>query len=220
MTVSVWLFHLSQGLIASAFLLTDILWLRAVSLLAMGTYLMAAFMMSNTDMLIWGTVFALINAVRLVRLVLERWPRQMTDTLESLYEEVFPALSRKEFIHFWELGSHKIHQDKWVCRLGQRKSQLHLIVNGEVSVEKAGREIVRLDRGFFIAEMSLLTKESVSADVKAIGRVETRCWRRDTLAHLKLDEPQLYTKLLSVFGLDLVKKLKKETALIQALIDH
>ena len=83
-----------------------------------------------------------------------------------------------------------------------------LIINGQVIIEKHRKEITRLTVGSFVAEMSFLTSEPASADVKCNGEVEYIAWSQEQLKNLNHINPDLLIKIQVILGKDLSSKLK------------
>ena len=86
---------------------------------------------------------------------------------------------------------------------------LFFLLSGSVAVQHQQHEFARLERGSFVAEMSLLTGEKTTADVVALGPVEYMAWPAEKLARLRSRNPMLWTRVQSVLGHDLVEKIRR-----------
>lgn len=195
-------------LTSCALLVRDILWLRAFLLTSQICFITYAILAGNFSMTAWNTVFIAVNVVQTARLWWERRPIPLPPELDDIHRKVFSILSPREFLYFWETGRFREVDGGRIIREGEEQKELSLIVDGRVGVVKDEREIARLSRGNFIAEMSFLTEEPASADVRAEGIVRYVSWDQAKLASLKQVNPELLIKLQAILGKDLSRKLK------------
>ena len=160
--------------------------------------------------LIANSIFFIINTFQVIRLLLERRPISLPDNLREIYTNLFSVMSRREFLYFWNTGKVNEIKKDFMVQEGEVPKELILIVNGTVSIQKAGREIAKRKRGSFVAEMSFMTGEKASADACPIDTVEYIGWDQDKLSNLKLANPDLMIKIQAILGKDLTKKLKQK----------
>ena len=191
-----------------ALLVRDILWLRSILMGAQLVMITYAFLKPNHIMVFSNALFLSINSYQVVRLLLERRPIQLPENLEELYSNLFAIMSKREFLYFWNTGKVTTVEKTNLCNEGEVPHELMLIVDGTVSVQRGGKEVVQLGRGAFVAEMSFMTGEQASADVICMGPVEYIAWDRDKLSNLKLANPDLMIKIQVILGKDLTQKLK------------
>ena len=114
-------------------------------------------------------LFVIVNTIQIARIINERHPRFIPEELIDLYDCNFSELTSKESLYFWNMGTLKEVTDEYFIRSGQTQENLLLVLDGISGVEFDGKKIAILDRGSFIAEISFLTGEPASADVRADG---------------------------------------------------
>jgi hypothetical protein len=194
------------GLIALT--VKDVLWLRSILMLSQLSLFSYALLMGNTNVAFWNILFFAINSIQVARLVRERRPLAIPAELQDLYTHVFRDMTPREFLYFWNTGHIDEVQDQILIQTGERMENISLILSGCVSVIKNNAVIAELTRGSFLAEMSFLTGEPASADVKANGTVRYICWEQEKLRGLKQLNPVLLIKIQNVLGKDLAGKVK------------
>ena len=200
-----------------ALLVRDILWLRSI-LMGAQMFMIISSVVRLLSLkpgyaeifLIANSIFFIINTFQVIRLLLERRPISLPDNLREIYTNLFSVMSRREFLYFWNTGKVNEIKKDFMVQEGEVPKELILIVNGTVSIQKAGREIAKRKRGSFVAEMSFMTGEKASADACPIDTVEYIGWDQDKLSNLKLANPDLMIKIQAILGKDLTKKLKQK----------
>jgi len=191
-----------------AFAVRDILWLRSILIGGQLSIMAYALSINNNIVAFWNILFVIINSIQVVRVIRERRPIDLPQDLYDLYDQIFSELTRREFLFFWEMGLMFQTKNKIIIKEGEHQNDLSLILSGTVNVVKNGKTIANLQRGSFIAEMSFLTNETASADVKAEGTVTHISWGQDKIRSLKILNPQLLIKIQNILGKDLAQKVK------------
>ena len=165
------LLNLGYGLMFIALAIHEILWLRCTLTFAQVTLcIYNIFVSNNYNIAFWMCLFVIVNTIQIVRIINERRPRFIPEELIALYDGIFSELTSKEFLYFWNMGTLKEVTDEYFIRSGQTQENLLLVLDGISCVEFDGKKIAFLDRGSFIAEISFLTGEPASADVRADGQ--------------------------------------------------
>jgi len=200
--------HIGYTLMLIALLARDILWLRAVLVCAQGNLALYAWTHGLVGMTAWNTLFVVINALWVLRILQERRAVRLPPELEPIHDAYFAAFSAKEFLRFWSWGQSREAGGRLV-QADTHPLELLFLQQGAVSVRRRDVEIARLPAGSFIAEMSLLTGEPTTADVDAPTPVQLRAWPVARLHELRARQPLLWTRLQSVLGHDLIEKLKR-----------
>lgn len=191
-----------------AIIVHDVLWLRGILILAHISLVTYGIVSGNTWVAFWNTVFILINAIRAARIIRERRPIRLPSDLSDLYEDLFSAMSSREFLYFWETGSMHEVCDDLIIKEGERQEQLSLILSGTVIVARDGTVIARRSRGNFISEMSFISGETASADVTAEGCIKYISWGQEKLRSLKQLNPHLLLKVQNAVSKNLSDKIK------------
>ncbi len=202
------LVNLGYFLMLLALIVRDILWLRSILMCGQLTLAIYAILVNNTNVAFWNSLFFTINTIQVIRLIRERRPIKLAEELEDLYTNVFSTMTRREFLFFWNMGSIKEISNDFLIREGRHLERLYLLLSGSVGVIKDGRNLAKLSRGKFIAEMSFLTGETASADIKANGFVRYNSWNQEKLRSLEQLNPELLIKIQNILGKDLVFKIK------------
>lgn len=212
MTVEDLLINVGYALTLVGLLMRDILWLRVSLILGQGLLGVYGVHESNPSMAAWNFTFVAINVVRAIRLLLERRPIHLPRELETLYRQSFLMMKRRDFLCLWEMGAVREANGTTVIRSGERQSDLILLIEGDMSVRKDGREVARLVRGSFAAEMSFVSGEPASADVVADGRIRYVAWPQEKLRSLQQINPDLHSRLQAILARDLAHKVKAASA--------
>lgn len=206
-----YLLHVANVLYIAAFLVKDILWLRALSVVG-GTLMVLAFVARTPPMwdgAAWDALFVSINLVQIGLLIAARRPVQLRGEELALYQSVFQRLSRSEFRQLTKLGSFEsFPPGARMVERGRPLDVLRVICSGTVSVRAAEREICTLSQAQFVGEMAYLTGEAPNASVVALDSVVCFAWPRAQLrAHMQA-EAEIHAQLQAIVGEDLVRKLR------------
>ena len=109
---------------------------------------------------------------------------------------------------FWDRGELVTIENDYLIREGEKQDKLILILFGKCKVVKNEKKIATLERESFVAEMSYLTGDPASADVKAEGEMTYICWDSKTLKTIKNTDIKLWLKIKDSLTRDLIEKLK------------
>ena len=206
-----YLVHIGYSLMFWALLVRDIVWLRGLLIAAQASLALYAMMLGLYGISLWNWIFVLVNAAWIMRIRREREQATIPPLLQPLYERHFAVLLPHEFLKFWHRGKQRTGRDvQWISR-GEKPDALHFLLEGSAVVSRDNSRIAVLQPGSFIGEMSLLSGEPTTADVKAEGDVEYISWSARQLKRVKRRDPKLWTKIQSVIGLDLVRKISHGT---------
>ena len=138
----------------------------------------------------------------------ERKPIKIPEDIQDLYNSIFYNFSTKEFINFWSLGEIVSKSNKQIIKEGQKQRHLLLILSGKVQVKKNNKLINVLARGNFVAEMSLISNETASADIFVEENVKFIIWDQARLRYFEKINKDLWIKLHNILSKDLIKKIK------------
>lgn len=203
------LVHLGYSLMLMALLARDILWLRGILVVSQSILAWYAWYRGVLPIAFWNIVFVCINTVWVIRILRERAAVKLPEDLRELHEKHFAALAAPEFLRLWSWGERRKLGDALLVREGRRPDALFYLLQGEVAVLHGASEVTHCGPGNFIGEMSLLTGEPATADVRALGEVELMCWPAERLAQLRQRNAGLWTKIQSVLGHNLVEKIRR-----------
>jgi CRP-like cAMP-binding protein len=204
-----YLVHIGYALMLCALIARDILWLRGLLVVAQSFLTAYALVIGVPSIAGWNALFVLINTVWVARIIRERQAVEVPGALKAIYDRHFAALTAAEFLRFWDEGERKTARDRQLVASGQRPVALYFLLQGEAAVLQGMNEVARLPQGSFLAEMSLLTGEPATADVRAAGMAEFMEWPVAQLDRIRARNPVLWTKIQSVLGLEVVRKLQR-----------
>ena len=190
-----------------ALAIREILWLRVI-LTTSQAFLFSFHLIYSENMssVFWTAVFMIVNLYMIVWIVVERRPRLVPVELADLREKVFDHLTTREFLYFLNMGKAQKITDEYLVKFGEKNKQL-MILDGMARVEINNKRISTLKRGSFIAEISFLTGEPTSADVRADGELTIISWDSARLKKVMHNNSAFWVKLQHAISKDLVKKI-------------
>jgi hypothetical protein len=200
--------HLGYLVTFLAISIKDVLWLRIVLAIAQILAGIYQWLEGRIDIVLWNMIFTLINFYHIFQILDERKPIKIPEDILDLYKGIFYNFSTKEFINFWSLGEIVSKKNKQIIKQGQKQKHLLLILSGKVQVKKNNKLINILNRGNFVAEMSLISNETASADIFVEENVEFIIWDQARLRYFEKINKDLWIKLHNILSKDLIKKIK------------
>lgn len=207
--MTAYLVHLGYGLMLCALMARDVLWLRLILMAAQSVLATYALSIGVPAIAAWNTGFVVINGVWVAKILHERRAVTLPPDLHALHELTFHAMSPGEFLRFWSLAETLRVRGALLTAEGEYPGALHLVVDGEALVERAGRHVTRLTRGQFAGEMSLITGRPANATVTMQGDGTVRTWPVSRLRDLRERDAALWERVQSVLGVDLVDKVRR-----------
>lgn len=204
--------NVGYAIMLLGFVLRDVLKLRSAMIVGQLMVITYNIHISNNASAMWNTFYMCINVIWVARIIRERRPASIPTEIRDLYDKVFTGFTPKEFLAFWKTGSEKGWGSDLVVREGSAPPDLFLVLDGSADVERGGRKLASLGRGRFFAEMSFLTGQPASADIRGGGTLKTVSWPQTALRALAKDKPQLYIKLQGIIGGDLAQKVRDANA--------
>jgi hypothetical protein len=197
--------HAAYAIFLFSLIVKDMLWLRLIMSAATVLVLAYAFQTHNNTILVWNTVFLVINVYHIVRIILQRRPIDLPPELDEIYRGSFSNMSKRDFLNFWRFGREIALEDGRVCQEGVQPDGLYYVTDGRAEVLRGDARLVTRDRLNFIAELSFFTGKPASADVRISGKAMT--WTRDKLEDLKKINPDLVKALRESIAHGICEKL-------------
>ena len=200
--------HLGYLFTFLALSVKDMLRLRII--LAIAQILLGFYQLSvlRFDVVIWNTIFTIVNIYHIVRIINERKIVFIPDEIKDIYNDIFNDFTSREFMNFWSLGEYKKSSDTLLIKEGEKQKHLYLILKGDVTVKRNKNILNTLGRGKFIAEMSLITDEPASANIYSNNNMEYITWNQTELKHFQSSNKNLWIKLHNILSKDLIDKIK------------
>lgn len=205
------LLNVAQALILISFVVKDILWLRALSILASISFI--TFFATQAQPLwsgvVWNIVYLLINLYQIWLLYLERRPLQLLEREERIHRHVFPELTSRMLRRFLQLGELRaVAEGQVLVEAGSKLQHLLLVSDGIVTVGVADGRELSLEQYHFVGEMSYLTGNVTSAEVRASAAGCTvYAWALPELEHFLEQNTDVKLCLQRVISRDLARKL-------------
>lgn len=207
--MEIW-FHLANVLYVVSYLVTDIMWLRALAVLG-GLSSLTWTLTTPTPSLTfigWTLVYNTINMVQIARLWRERRPVRLGPDEQQLYAAAFRTLTPREFRLLLAAGRWQEAPAKEVLiDEGARPGRIFVLASGRAAVTVRGLEVATLRPGQFAGEMSFLTGERTTAAVEVVEPARFVSWATADLERCLGKHPELRAALQLVLGQDLAAKL-------------
>jgi CRP-like cAMP-binding protein len=205
----VYVAHLGYLISLCAFLVRDVLILR--SLLVAAQVLVSSYALANhlVPVALWNLLFLCVNLTWIAIILRERRATALPAELQPVYERRFTALTPREFLRWWRLGRRETLDGIQLATAGEHPEWLSYLLGGEVRVSRGATRVTEVPAGFFIGEMSLITGHPANADVRANGAIDVIRWPFQEVRAMRHRTPDLWTKIQSVIGHDLVEKITR-----------
>jgi len=204
MNIAVIAGHLAFGLIAFSFLVSDILWLRVVSILASLFSVFYNWVIPVEPMWIpigWNFVFVALNLYHIAIIVYEKRPVHMSPKHKELYETMFKDMTPVEFLKITKMADWiQFKSGELITQKGHVVDTLNLIYNGTVDVDVGDKKVAELKDGQFIGEMSFLTEKPATATCVARHDSECLVWKQEQFKELLKRNPSLYFTIQSLLS--------------------
>ena len=210
--------HVANVIYLCSYSVRDILWLRALTVLAMLLAGACYWTCSQYGALGWQGAFLAINIFQIGLLVYERRPVKLSDVEQRLHDGPLHTLTARQVQRFnhaaeWQtigFGEVLLEEDKPL-------EHLILVLSGHAKVVTQEREIALIESGQFAGEMSFLTGGNTTASVVALDTILYARWPKSYIEDLMQREQELSTALQAALGTDLVRKLVRDrNKLLQA----
>ena len=157
MDQSIIILNIGYALTFIALAIREVLWLRTTLTAAqISLFTYHFFYADNLSAAFWTAIFVAVNTYNIIKILLERRPKMIPEEIRDLYDGIFESLTSGEFLYFWNMGTIKSVNDKYLIRSGEYQKNLLLVLSGSADVEVNGKPIANLTRGTFIAEISFL----------------------------------------------------------------
>jgi len=164
--------NVSYALLASGFVMTDMLTLRT-ALVGGYTGLVAFHALHERPLRIplkWSALFIALNAGAAAMLIADRWCGTLSDEEEVLYDEHFSMLTRGQFRQLLALEGTREERFADGTRLtaeGEPCDRLYFVVAGECKLYLSGAFAKTLDEGSFVNDVAFQRGGSGDGDGRA-----------------------------------------------------
>jgi hypothetical protein len=196
----------------SAYVLSNILWLRIFLVLAAIVYIISGVNLGITSMVGWNSAYLVINLFHVGLLLLDKSTITLPEETKEIYHQFFSAMSTREFKKLITINQFQTVKGERLIAEGEVTDRLFMLLEGKVNIVKSEQKIASLNSGDLVGEMSFMSKDPASADVIAAEVVKYAYWTHEDLEKLCQKNCIVYNKFISIIGCDLVRKLNAKNA--------
>ena len=154
----------------------------------------------------WNLIILLLNAVMLVIIFRDNRSTGFTENELKLYSRL-TSISPPEFRKIVRLGKwHRAKADTVLTVEGEPLNSLHYVLEGELLIEKSGRNIKAMPC-MFVGEIAFVTKGPASATVTVRPGALYIKWSSADLVRAQSKNDRLRNALALIINADMAKKL-------------
>ena len=204
--------HAANILLLVAYSVRDILWLRlfavAAAVVTIPYYLLLPTMLWAP--LGWTVVFAVINLLQSLRLVMERRPVKLTSEEEEVRRLLFEDLPPRKVLQVLSIGSWVSAQPgERMIERGTVPDAVSLIVSGKVRVTRDGDVVGVLGTGQLVGSALILSGVQAEVDAEVESPVRAIRWQVGTLERYLNANPDTRTVMQRHLARDLAMKVTR-----------
>lgn len=195
----------------SAYLLTNMLWLRILLVLASVVYIISGISLGITSMVGWNSAYLAINLFYVVKIILEKSTITLPEETRDIYRQFFSSMSTREFKKIITVNPFvTVVKDEVLIAQNEVTDRLFIVLKGKVNIEQSGVIIDAVESGDLIGEMSFMSNQPASASAVAIETVQYAYWSHKDMGKINQKNCEIYNKFISIIGQDLIRKLNKK----------
>jgi hypothetical protein len=206
------LFFIANLLFCLAYVLRDMAYLRAISIIASLSTLPYFYFLDPPlySAMAWQIAFIAVNGYNLTVLMLERRSISLNEQERWLHDRTFRMLTPQEMRRLLRPTSVRhCDADVTLIREGESMDHLILLLRGTAEVFAEGEYRATLKPGDFAGEMSFVTDKPASAAVIAREPVDYLQWQRSDLDEIYHRDAGLKDAMQGVIGADMAQKLAR-----------
>ena len=167
------MFTIGYALFVACFFCRDMLYLRALAVV--GQIALIPYYIDPSAQFDWGpyvgisctAILVCVNFFYICVLLGERRPVRLTPVEQSMYDAVFSSLPLRAYRNLFRLGCMTRPEDgELLIRRDSNIDNLYLVLDGEAEVVLDTGVTKVLTKGNFIGELSFITGQTTSADVR------------------------------------------------------
>lgn len=182
-------------------LFRKMLWLRVTVVVSSIFFVAYGLAADARSVVVWNALFGLFHLYHVVRLVMARRAVRLRPEEQLIRDRLFPQMELEDFIYFWEMGRPQHFADEFLCRAGRTQKKLILILDGYADVTSAdGEFLAEAAPNELVGEMSFLSGNPATADVRSRGELLARVWVQDDLRGLERLRPSAALSLTRSLG--------------------
>lgn len=155
--------HLSFALTAAAYLMTDIVKLRAIALISLAAGLVYNATLASGPLwlvIFWLSVFLCINVYRISKEVVDRLEISLPSHERALMVDTFPKMHSRDWRALMKIANRKVYQKGEVLLgLGDSTSAVCLLAGGQALETRVDGRATRRTPGAMWGELSFVTED-------------------------------------------------------------
>jgi CRP-like cAMP-binding protein len=206
------LVNLSNIIFLAAFSVRDVFNLRLLSIFAYVVILPYYYFQQEAlwPPIFWGVAFIVVNAVRVIILILERRPVVLSDEEENLYQLTFGSLDKREFLKLLSLA-------EWVdcspgdviIEKGKHSSGVMIMTSGDIEAVINEKIRANIRPGQLIGTPEIFG--GLDSPVEMVVRAPSRLarWNVGRVREFAASRPELRATLNKIMSADLAGKLRQ-----------
>ena len=205
------IFAFANTIYCASYVLTSMLWLRALAVVGAASTLPYFFLQSEPlyQALFWQSMFLGINLVNLIILLYSMRTPKLNAQEQGLLESVFTDLKPHEVVPLLKAADTlHLSNGEVVLQEGEKNDRLFLLVEGRATVTKDGNRVAVLGKNSFIGEMSFVSGDLASATVRAAEDSLFYVWGPEKLARLFKKQSLYRMYFYQLCGVDMADKLR------------
>lgn len=203
--------HIGALLYLVCFLFRDQMLLRTFAILGDLAYIAYYFVASDVPLwsaILYSSVYVLVNAAMILLILKDRRHTNLSDNDLKLYQ-AFGGMSPGDFRRLTSIGEwHSPQQLQTLTEEGKPMDQLCYVLEGDIEISKAGRDIP-VDGGLFIGEIAFLKQVPASATVTAKPGSLYIAWKQSDLRKAFTRHDSLKNSLLHLLSSDMAGKVAR-----------
>ena len=204
--------HIANVLYLLSYSMRDVLWLRILTVIAIGFLIPYFYLRSEPLMapIYWNLLFTAINFYWIARLLNERRPVRLSDDEQRLCRLGFRTLTPREMLKLLKLAVwYEVSPGTCFVHTGDKLDRLIMIFTGKCEIRVNGRPVDCLADGQFIGEISYFTGEVADGDVIALEPTRYVCWPIEQLSGYLKRNPEMRASFQIILGRDLTRRLQR-----------
>lgn len=207
--------HLAYTLIFLSFMMRSILTIRLFAIAASSASIYFNYHVNSDPLWVpiqWNMVFMAINIFHIGLIFWEKRKLILKDHHKEIHEKFFNDLGAGEFMKLSKLGYLRTSDYNEILIPEKSEiSMLMILYRGKVELNCKGNLIKEMEEGRFIGEMSFLTGELTTAEVKAMGEVKYFFWPKNKLKNFLLKNPRYMASVQRAIGGQLIDNILHES---------
>lgn len=181
-------------------------WLRVLLIIGSGSLIVYGTFEKIWPMVIWNVIIITSHLVRIVTEQRAQRSVKLNAAEAEMRDALFPGLADYDFHLLWSMGKTVGFHDSVIIADGSQPGLVSVLIDGVVTIDKAGETRRGLRKGALIGEMSFVSGSPAAVDVVAKGVVTVHQWDQRQLLSLDQAHPPSAKAFRDLITRDLASK--------------